>query len=479
MNADSVSTYAALTALLYLIWIQISIAVRVGRITGLLIGAQALFWSLAFVCMPIYLLLASPTSKIELADRRISFPSYAEGMGPVLWLSALGLGTYVAVLWCYVRWRSGDESQGRPRVSLSRVLDNLRPVALCLYLLGWIGRVGASSGNYSLDSAFSTFATVGSSLLIISARDKRRRAVTPLIVLLMGLEVLWAFTYTSKAALIIPLVALTMRWILREEVARLRTRLFAIAGIACLGFLLLQPIKGISTAEQVSARASGETAALKGAAVSILERFDGLSAVTDAYVIPAGSWLSPQEFGERIVMGAIPKGPWVEGRASTGQSWTQEVRAYSNPGQPVSDVSLAAGPSAEGFAFAGWVGIVVENALLALITIGLGSFLQSGRPGLMLYASNFVFSTTLFEQGLIGVASSSNKSMQVLVVGFVLLTIFSSLARTMSWSRYIRTSDVDPGADNGSCVERGGVAPKSPLPISYSSVSGQHGTMSR
>lgn len=436
MNADSVSTYSALIILFGLIYIQVMLATKIGKVLGLLVGAQSLFWFLSFFCMPLYLLIASPISKIELADRRISFPSYAEGLGPVLWISALGLGVYNLVLLAYYRWRKDRPFSSPSPSSMTKVLNQIRPVAFCLYLLGWIGRIGAITGNYSLDSAFSTFATVGSSLLIISWKEKRPRPLTAFLVVLIGLEVLWAFSYTSKAALMIPLVALTMRWILKQEGARLRRRLVAVAGIACAGFLLLQPVKGISTAEQVTARASGDLAMIKGAAVSILERFDGLSAVTDAYVIPPGSWLAPQEFTERIFVGAVPKGPWQEGRASTGQSWTQEVRAYSNPGQPVSDVSLAAGPSAEGFAFAGWLGVLAENLILALITIALGHCLQSARPGLILYSSNFIFSTTLYEQGIIGVASSSNKSLQVLVVGFVLLIGFSSLSRTLGKSRY-------------------------------------------
>lgn len=406
------------------------LAKRSGGVLGLFIGAQACFWFVAFFCMPLYLLIAQPVLGLELADPRVSFPTYSSGIAPVLWICALGLAVYVLSLRLFAglfRDKNPNEHDER----LHRSLDALRPVALTLYLLGWVGRYGAVNGISSLDSAFSTFATVGSSLLIVSVREKKQRAVSPLIVVLILMEVLWAFSYTSKAALIVPLLALCMRWLLRQRSKSMRKRLVVIAALTCTGFLLLQPVKGVNTAEQVSARNSGNLAAAKGSLVSILERFDGFSAITDAYTIRPGGWLSPAEFGDRLVSAAVPKGPLQRPTASTGQHWTQEVRAQSTPEQKVTDVSLAAGGTAEGLAVMGIPGVIAENLVLALITLALCAGLQSGRPGLMLYSSNFIFSTTLYEQGLLGVAASANKSLQVLIIGFILLVLFTSLQKTL------------------------------------------------
>ncbi len=368
----------------------------------------------------------------------MSFPSYATGLAPVLWVSVLGLAAYnlipLAILWN----RKRAPRTPVPDSQVFHALDTLRPVAFCLWVLGLVGRAGAILGVNSLDSAFSTFGTVGASLLVISVREKSAKPVTALVCLLLVLEVAWAFAYTSKTALIVPLVALVIRWILRHPSSAKTSRFLAIAGLACAGFLLLQPVKGISTAEKVTASSSSEFAELKGAVVSLLERFDGLSAVTDAYVLPPGSWLTPEEFGQRMLTGAVPKGPQQQPLLSTGQYWTQEVRAYSQLGRPVTDVSLAAGGTAEGFALLGWWGVVGENLLLAGCTLAVAAAMQSGRTGLILYSSNFVFSTVFYEQGLIGVASSSNKSLQVLVVGFVLLTLFNSIQKSVGHRSVLR-----------------------------------------
>ncbi|WP_229995705.1 hypothetical protein [Arthrobacter sp. Bi26] len=239
------------------------------------------------------------------------------------------------------------------------------------------------------------------------------------------IEESWAFYYGSKAAMVIPLLALCLRWLLADKPGAFGRRAVALGLLAIVGFLVIQPMRGISTAERVASASDGEHPEIKGAAVSVLERFDGLSAVTDAAFLGPAIWMSGGEFVTRIILNMTPTGPIAAKSLSIGQQWTQEVRAESNANQ-VMDVPLAAGPTAEGFALAGLPGIILENCALALATIAVGCALQSRKTIPTIFAATFAFSTVLFEQGILGLAATTNKALQIAVCGFIILMFIRS-----------------------------------------------------
>jgi hypothetical protein len=428
---------------------QLILARRLVPALGLLVGTQAVFWILAFVLRPAYLMVFKPTLIPELADKRLMWTQYDFALGQVLWLCLLGQAVYFGILILFY-WRTRrkvrTESAGFAR---SDSIYEIVLIALILWLVGWVGRLGAALDFGSLDSAFRIFGTVGGALLISTVRVKRRDASIWLVGLLVAIEEAWAFYYGSKAAMVVPLLALCLRWLLTDKPGAFGRRVVVLGLLAIVGFLIIQPMRGISTAERVAASADGEHPEIKGAAVSLLERFDGLSAVTDAAFLGPGTWMTAGEFASRIVVNMTPTGPIAAKSLSIGQQWTQEVRAESNANQ-VMDVPLAAGPTAEGFALSGPAGIILENVVLAAFTLAVGCAIQSRKTIPTLFAATFAFSTVLFEQGILGLAATTNKALQIAIIGFVLVVII----RSGTSKRYIkRNVHVSQGSHS---IGRGG-----------------------
>lgn len=405
---------------------QFKIAIRAGSIVGLLLGAQGIYWSLAFVAYPVYVAIMQPETDLELADERLLLPDYITGLAMPLWLVAFGQAVFLTVIVICTRRLKRNSPAMRGMAQLDNGIDLLRPIGLVFWIFGWVGRVSGVAGVGALESAFSTFGTVGGSLLIISVRDKKNRAISPTLALIVLAEFIWAFTFTSKSAMMVPLLALCVRWLLRDGQKEIGKRLIIIGSIALCGFLVLQPIKGVATAEKVSSVSVGPYSWIQGSMVSVLERFDGFSAMTDAYTIGPGNWISPAEFGKRVIIGIVPKGPVFRPEATTGELWAMEVKGKS-VANISGTVSLASGATAEGYAFAGLLGIAIGNIVLALATVGIGYLFTTKRPLLMIFGGNFLFSTVLFEQGIIGLAANMNKSLQLTFAGWVLLMIFRRL----------------------------------------------------
>jgi hypothetical protein len=185
-------------------------------------------------------------------------------------------------------------------------------------------------------------------------------------------------------------------------------------------FLAIQPLKGIETAATQAARADSTLELADAQLVAILERFDGLVAVVDAVAFPYERWMSDAEYAERALIGALPKGPLLELESTLGQQWAREVKSASFENQ-FQDVSLAAGPTAEGFVNWGVPGAVILNICLAGAAALCAAFLRYRYSVRAVFASFFIFSTVLFEQGLLGLADACAKSIQLALVAAVVM----------------------------------------------------------
>lgn len=417
-----------IVAMFFLLLVQLGLARRTLPAQSLLLGAQAIFWFLAFVLRPLYFVVYQPTTTPELADPRLMWTQYSDALSEVMWLCVAGQAVFVVT--AFFIYKVSGASGKRARDGLTPPLrydwdPTVAGIATVLWLIGWVGRIAMSVGIQSLDSAFKIFGTVGGALLIVSYRGKSKRLTVAILCALILIEEVWAFSFASKAALVVPLLALALRWMLTERPGVIGRRVTALGLTALVGFLVIQPLHGVNTAQTVSASNTDEFAEVKGSAISVLERFDGLSAVTDAVFMGPATWMTLDQFLHRVLVNAVPTGPIEAKSASTGQQWTREVRAESNPNQYL-DVSLAAGPTAEGYALAGMLGVAFENALLAAATMAAGSGIHSRRPHFVVFASTFAFSTILFEQGLFGLSATTNKALQLTICAYLLAVILRS-----------------------------------------------------
>lgn len=404
---------------------QVWVAHILRGIFALILATQAIFWALSFVVRPVYLEIVQPTSDLFLRDRRLLWLGYDAGLSSALWIVAAGQAMYLLVMlaWSpYIRSRHAvptltGESSG---------LANLVPAASVLYTLGWVGRITTLIYPISLDSFLRPLGLVGGVLLILVASGARSASAPPLVIAVVVLEAGWSLIYASKTALIVPLIALMARWILAGQGQTIRRRALILVLVGVAGFVAVQPLKGVNTAENIST--SGTSSAGVGLAIAVLERFDGVSAVLDAEGARSFSgWLSPSQFAGRALTVVTPLASGSDD-TSVGEEWAQEVRSQSIPNQ-FGGVSLAAGPTAEGYAVGGFAGVLIENALMGTATVALCLLLSWRRPVLFAAAAYVVFSTVLFEQGLLGLFASFNKAFQVALITYVCLILLGRRQR--------------------------------------------------
>ncbi|MFL0359130.1 hypothetical protein [Curtobacterium flaccumfaciens] len=419
-----ITTWALIASEALLLITQLRIAKRVEGPLSVLLVAQAIFWGLAYVARPTYLLIARPSTTDELADSRMMGAGYAEALMSVLSLVCLGQLVFtVAVVLTLALL---------PQHRTFTVVTEDEPRALVyaaftFWCIGWFFRLPVAEEFEAVASIARSFAPIGSGMLILLVRDRRNSAF-PLVLLpiLLG-ELVTALSDGSKTALIVPALALVLRWN-RRGVPHLKRRLALLGSLVIIGFLIIQPLKGIDTAERIEAVNPGTLGKIQAQSVALIERFDGATAVQDALAHGSANWLSAHALLSRSVSYLIPG---LSEDVTLGQRWTREVRTSSIPHQ-YQDVSLAAGPTAEGYALGGWPGVLLENGLMGIATVLLGLAISSRRPYLLLVACVFVFSTALFELGILGMIQRVNR---IILLSAVLLLI---LPFTRSFDRFFR-----------------------------------------
>ncbi len=442
-----ITTWALIACEALMLVVQLRIARNVKGPLSVILTGQAVFWGLAYVARPAYLVIARPTTADELADSRMMGVGYAEALMHVLALVCAGqlVFTVAVVLTLTLlpkhRVNFTPVTEGEPRA--------LVYAAFTFWCVGWLFRLPLAEDFEAVSSIARSFAPIGGGMLILLVRDRRNSALPLVLVPVLLGEVVTALGEGSKTALIVPALALVLRWN-RRGVPHLKRRLLLLGSLVLIGFLIIQPLKGIDTAERVEAANPGPLGKIQAQSVALIERFDGVSAVQDALAHGPNNWLSAPALLSRSVSYVVPG---MSEDVALGQRWTREVRTSSIPHQ-YQDVSLAAGSTAEGYALGGWPGVFVENGLMGIATVLLGIGLASRRPYSLLIACVFVFSTTLFELGALGMLQRVNRIILLSAVLLLILPFTRSFDRFFREKASVRASDAGDTADQESTRER-------------------------
>ncbi len=302
----------------------------------------------------------------------------------------------------------------------------LAATGLVLWLAGALARTLPLGDLTASITILRSVGPVGAGVFIVCYGGTRRRALMPLpVVVVVATEAFIGIGAASKTAFLVPFLALVVRWVI-EGRRRLAKPLLSVGLAALAAFAIIQPLKGINTAEVYEQRYGGSVVAAQ--ALSVLERFDGLTAIVDAQAVGSNAWLNAGEFSQRIVQYTVPG---MDDGVTLGQRWTREVRTQTVPGQ-FADVSLAAGYGAEGYALWGPFGAVLwgagGGALAAIVSKGF----YSRRALLVVASSTFLFSTVLFELAILGAAQQLNRALLLGVLAWPMLQLFRAVARNQN-----------------------------------------------
>jgi hypothetical protein len=377
------------------------------RVLAVLVSVQCTYWAIAYLGRGITLLAVQPRPRLNdsIADARLFVDNYGDTLAQVLWLVDAGLAFYITTLFLL-----------RSRVNRVSMSERICPVAIAalVYLVGWGCRI-AQLGEFAAGpvvSSLALFGPLGAGLLLVKCSDIRTKVDFGLAFLaLFVAETLYAALIGSKtpvmAVLLFAALGLAMRgWKIGTLLA-----IFGAAAFVVL-FAALQSLKTVDRVSGALARVDSYYPLVARPFLPLMRRFDLLSAATDAVVKPEASWLG-WDYLLRLLHGLVPfltPAEWVP-YETAGLSWTAEVRSYSLP-QAGQSVSLAEGFAAEGYAWLGWIGVILLACATAVLTVTLSRLVGSEKPFLFSAALLMLSQPTIFERGLQGAAEAAGQSVQ-------------------------------------------------------------------
>ncbi|WP_411374119.1 hypothetical protein ACLH0K_13765 [Arthrobacter sp. MPF02] len=231
----------------------------------------------------------------------------------------------------------------------------------------------------------------------------------------------------SKTPLIAAILCVAIRVaILGWTRQRLRVVGWA-ATAAVLAFPLLQQLKLSADTSSILNEAEAGYPAIVQPVMPIIRRFDLFSAVTDATLFGPGGWMSAEEFWRRSIGGLIPQPLLLAEKIGVGTMWSVEIRSASL-GTANSEVSLAEGFIAEGYALNGYIGVVLGATFMAIAALLVSNLISSYRPFLASLGMLLVSYPVLFERGIIGTVEVLGKSVQVAALMWLIYMMVSSVS---------------------------------------------------
>lgn len=416
-------------------------AFAIPGITRVFLLAQVLYWSMSYIARPVLLLVVAPQPQFgdNVADPRLYSIGYDLGIAHALRPVAFGMWFYALLVAAFALW-----VRLRPNMwaFLTRPLTGNRNLILTMWvcygigsaarLSAWASGVAGSAGetqssNPVLDLV-GFFAAVGALGLIVYVDSPRRWVTVAVICGLSAGELLWSVLSESKTPVLGAALAIAVRFAAQGWNWRKTVGILVIAVLGVGGFGWLQSFKATPEDRLAATMVDAAYPASVRPYLSIFRRFDLLEAATDTYYLAGEHWLTPGLYLSTGLKSLIPSQLLGAEKLQSGTAWAQQVRGVSVDMTDIS-VSLAEGNVNEGYAVAGYPGIVfVMTATFALLVFGVYS-LGSGRIVLIVAVGMAIVEyPILFERGYLGIMENLGKTLQagiavwIIGIGVRLLT---------------------------------------------------------
>lgn len=419
-------------------------ATRVPGVARVFLIAQVAYWSLSYVARPATLLWVNPAPRYgdSLADPRLSSIGYDLAIENVMRPVVFGLWFYALLVVAVAIW-----FRGRPTPE-AKMFDDARfiPTMWVAYGLGSVGRIASyftgatgvagevEASNVALDF-LSALATIGALGLIVFLRSEKRVNIVAVIALLFAVELLWTVLTQSKTPVVGAALTVAIRFAITGWSRARLAGVVAIAGFGLGGFGWLQSFKETAADRVVEANIDQNYPEQIRPFLSILRRFDLVSAATDTYYMNGMKWLSPGQVIQHAIDSFIPAQLLGREKFTAGVRWAAEVRGSSLDMRNVS-TALAEGNINEGYLIGGYVGIVITGTFILGMVLLWSRVLYSGSIIMISIALAVVEYPILFERGVMGNMEVIGKYLQV---AFLVWLIYLCIGRSR------RRPDVDVG----------------------------------
>ncbi len=408
--------------------------------------AQSAHWSLSYVARPVVLLWVQPDPRYgdNLPDPRLAALGYDAGIATVLRPVVFGLWFYAGLVVAYAIWtrsRQGREPTSHPFVHFAHDPVFTRTLA-ALYTLGTLGRLAAvATGNNGragelespnpIVNLITILATIGAVGLIVYVRTDRVRDTLLIIGALTAGELLWTAAVQSKTPIMGAALAIAVRCAMTGWTRANLSGVLAITAVAVGGFGWLQSLKATDTAKAEAAVTDSSYPPLVHPFLSLLRRFDGLEAATDAYYAGPHSWLSPEQVLVHAVQSLIPSQLLGAEKFRSGAEWAMRVRGQSVDMGQVS-VSLAEGNINEGYVLGGYFGVALGVSITFALLLVWERSLYSRFVALPVFGLALIEVPVLFERGMLGTIETLGKYLQAMVLVWITYLFVAQYRRQTS-----------------------------------------------
>ena len=395
--------------------VQVALSRQLPRMMGALLIAQMVYWTFSYVVRPVVLIALQPSPRFgdSLADQRISAGGYHENLPAILLPILWGLITYqIGIALIALASRRAAHTEAGRGLRLGRYALAL---FTAVYVCGVIARVTWMLGvTDSVIGVPLMLGAIGAGALVVYAPLSSGKAYA-LLSALVASEILWAIVVKSKTPIMALAVTLLLRFAWFGWTRRRKIVLFLVSAATVASFSTFHAMKfGEATVANNAAVAEAYPSIIRPL-ISIVTRFDLLSAMTDAVLAGPGQWLSGGEFMSRAIQSLVPQQLLGIDKITAGRSWAIEMSSQSQIGVGDS-VSRAEGFIAEGYALSGLTGVCVGAVVFALLTWLVGVLLESKSALWRLAALIMVVTPILFERGLLGFFDSAGKGVQVILL---------------------------------------------------------------
>jgi hypothetical protein len=400
--------------------------------------AQGAYWSLSYIAAPAVLLWVQPEPQFgdNLPDPRLATIGYGPGIAAALRPVVFGLWLYSGLVVAYAIWtRLRRAPAVADRAAAGRGNGAAVPIAhnqqfiwtlYILYAVGTLGRLAAvATGNggragelespNAILNLVTVLATIGAVGLLVYVRPATTRATLLIIGGLTLGELLWTAIVQSKTPIMGAALAIAVRCAMTGWNRRNVVAVLAITVLAIGGFGWLQSLKATDVAKAESAVVDSSYPPQVRPYLSLLRRFDGLEAATDAYYAGPDSWLTPREVLVHAAESLVPTQLLGSEKFQAGAAWATDVRGQSVDMSQVS-VSLAEGNINEGYVLGGYAGVALD----VTFTFGLLLFwtraLYHPLIPLPVFGLAMIEVPVLFERGFLGAFETLGKYLQAMVL---------------------------------------------------------------
>ncbi|WP_019931299.1 hypothetical protein [Nocardia sp. BMG111209] len=415
--------------------------------------AQSAYWALSYVAVPAVLLWVQPQPQYgdNLPDARLAALGYDPGIAAVLRPVVYGSWLYAGMVVLYTIWsrrrRSsvpGDHVERQAflrRRALARLADNpqFKSTLVILYVLGTLGRLAAyatgtagRAGELESPNPFlnlvTVLGTIGAVGLLVYSRPATLRGMLVIIGGLTAGELLWTAAVQSKTPIMGAALALAVRFAMTDWTRGKVIAVLTMTVIAIVGFGALQSLKADDAAKAQSVLADSSYPSSVRPFLSLLRRFDGLEAATDAYYAGPNSWLTPQQTMVHAAETLLPTQLLGAEKFQAGAEWAADVRGQSVDMSGI-EVSLAEGDINEGYVLGGYPGVALDVLFTFVVLLVWAWAMYDTRIPLPVLGLALIEVPVLFERGFLGAFETLGKYLQAMALVWIIYLLVGEYRR--------------------------------------------------